>query len=151
MFLLYMLGENHKFIYIENTVCNIIYSILIHWKKLMNALILISYQLNNDSQQCQDDRISFEKKQFQFNFNTTICRQFQWVKKVWSQLFFDSRTSPNFWIMVNHMFFLINWMNDRLSLFTLWTYREGATLKRKAYNEICSGNSLNVCICSRTA
>ena len=40
-------------------------------------------------------------------------------------------------------------MNDRLSLFL--TYREGATWKRNAYNNIYSGNYFNVCICLTAA
>ena len=42
-------------------------------------------------------------------------------------------------------------MNIRLHLFThMWTYSEWAILKRNAFNEIYSANSINICICLTT-
>ena len=54
----------------------------------------------------------------------------------------------NFFISGNSYEWMNEWMNARLSLFDrhVWMHGEGATLKHTAYNDIYSGNSLNVCI-----
>ena len=68
----------------------------------------------------------------------------------WCQVYFITFITVKFNILQ-----CADLLDFRLTVYPLcelmWTYREGATWKRNAYNDIYSGNSLNVCICLRTA